>query len=325
MKWRLNMKSLTNRLWIRVFIALALLAFLTVGCARPPRPVQPANNQPASSQPASDQPVDTATPPEIPPASTVIMDFGKFGSPKTSTDDQSHQSVGVQLVSFNQPDSVSLSISDAAQSNKNWNYAALNVGFWNVVLLVGLVVPVAAFVESFKHKAVLQPDYTWVWKYDVPIQGDIYSAELHGKYIDNGVRWDMYISKLGDYSDFHWYYGESNLPATEGFWILKNKPANPTDLLRIDWHRNLLDNTNDIKYTNIVPGGPENGGYIFAAVTTEAYDRLYEVYNRGKDNHTYIEWQYTTDVGRVKDTRFFNDSEWHCWNSAHYDVVCPGY
>ena len=305
------MESFRNRLWLRLFLALALLVLLTAGCGR-----QAGNNQPENA----------ATPPEIPPVSTFIMDFGKFASPKTSTNDQGHRSVDTQLVCFNQQFSASLltAESNTAQSRKNWNYAALNVGLWNVVLVVGLVVPVAAFVESFKYKPVQNPDYTWVWTYDVPVQGDIYSAELHGRYIDNGVRWDMYISKLGDYSNFHWYYGESNLPATEGYWILKNKPSNPSDLLRIDWHRNLSNNTNDIKYTNIVPGGPENGGYIFAGVTSdEAYDRFYEIYNKGKDNHTYIEWQYTTDAGRVKNARFFGNSEWHCWDSEHYDIGCP--
>ena len=320
------MKSFRNRLWPSLFVALAILALLTAGCARQAVNNQPTSNQAANGQPANNQPASTATPPEIPPVSTFIMDFGEFTSPKTSTDDQGHQSVGTQLVSFNQPNSVLLSMGDTEESRKNWNYAALNVGLWNVVLVVGLVVPVAAFVESFKHEPVQNPDYTWVWTYEVPVQGDIYSAELHGRYIENGVRWDMYISKQNDYSNFHWYYGESNLPATDGYWILKNKPSNPTDLLRIDWHRDLSDNTNDIKYTNIVPGGPENGGYIFAGVTSdEAYDRFYEIYNKGKDNHTYIQWQYITDAGRVKDTRFFGDSEWHCWDSSHYDVGCPVY
>ena len=304
------MKSFRNKLWLYLFLAFTLLALLTAGCGK-----QAGNNQPE----------DVAVPPEIPPITTFIMDFGKFTSPKTLTYHQDDQSLAIQLVSINQQNrALSSTNINTMGSRKNWNYAVLNVGLWSVVIVVGLVVPVAAFVESFKHKPVQNLDYTWVWTYDVPVKGEVYTAELHGRYIDNGVRWDMYTSKQDDYSDFHWYYGESNLPATEGYWILKNKPSNPTDLLRIDWHRDLSDNTHDIRYTNIVPGGPENGGYIFYGITSdEAYDRFYEIYNKGKDNHTHIQWQYITDEGRVKDTRFFGDSKWYCWDSEHYDIDCP--
>ena len=188
----------------------------------------------------------------------------------------------------------------------------------------GLVIPVAAFVESFNHSAEQQPDYTWVWSYDLPVDDDLYMAELHGRFINNGVRWEMYISKEGEYSDFQWYYGESNLPATEGFWILKKTPSDPTDLLRIDWHRDIAVNSSDIKYTNIVPDGPENGGYISYEVTIQTpYDRTYEIYNKGKDNLTYIEWNSSTMEGRIKDSRHFGDSDWHCWDSNSQDIGCP--
>ena len=120
------------------------------------------------------------------------------------------------------------------------------------------------------------------------------------------------------------YYGGSNLPATEGYWILKKNPSDPTDLLRIDWQRDLAEGTHDIKYTNIVPGGPENGGYIFHGVTTEEpYDLFCEIYNKGKDNHTYIKWSSITKEGQVKDGSHFGDSGWHCWDSEHLDVECP--
>ena len=132
------MKSFRNKLWLRLFLALALLALLTAGCGK-----KAVNNQPG----------DADTPPEIPPITTFIMDFGKFTSPKTLTYNQANQLVGIQLVSFNQQNSaISSTDSHIVESHKNWNYAVLNVGLWSVVLVVGLVVPVAAFVESFKHK-----------------------------------------------------------------------------------------------------------------------------------------------------------------------------
>ena len=137
------MKSFRNKLWFHLFLAFTMLALLTAGCDK-----QAGNNQPE----------DVATPPEIPPISTFIMDFGKFASPKTLTYNQDHQLMGIQLVTFNQQNSAISSIDiKTTGSHKNWNYAVLNVGLWSVVIVVGLVVPVAAFVESFKHEPVQNP------------------------------------------------------------------------------------------------------------------------------------------------------------------------
>lgn len=306
-----------SQVWMHCLIVLALVALLVGGCR------SNVNTEPEEDVTIPPQ-EEVGVPPEIPPLSTFVMEFGDFASSGNVVAVPDGESMW-QLVSYNGPE-VSQPDGDADSNGdqKNWNFAALNVGVWNVLLFVGLIVPVAAFAESFNYTPEQLPDYSWVWRYEVPLNEDIYHAELHGKFIASGVRWDMYLSKEGEYTDFPWYYGESNLPVTEGFWILKNNPSDPTDLLRIDWQRNLAAGTSEIKYTNIVPNGPENGGYIYYGVTADgAYDRFYEIYNKGKNNYTYIEWNYTTQEGRVKAAHFFGDDEWHCWDSAHGDAGCP--
>ena len=58
-------------------------------------------------------------------------------------------------------------------------------------------------------------------------------------------------------------------------------------MIGIEWHRDTEAGTADIKYTNIVPGGPENGGYIHFGVTGGyPHDAFYDIYNKGKENHT---------------------------------------
>jgi hypothetical protein len=300
------MKTIKNKGIIHCLVILALLASFVTGCRGTETHGQPS------------------TPPQIPPISSFVMDFADF-NPQGNASLIPRNTAGLlQQVSFISESNGSYSPDQYAMGTRqNWGFAVINVGFWSVVVIVGLAIPVAAFVESFDHTPEQQPDYTWVWSYDVTVKDITYTAELHGKYIDTGARWDMYITKQGEYTDFLWYYGESDLPATEGFWILKNNPSDPTDLIRIDWKRDLAEGTHDIKYTNIVPGGPENGGYIFHGITAEEpYDRFYEIFNKGKDNYTYIEWNNTTKEGRVKDTRHFNDSEWHCWDSDYIDVEC---
>ncbi|MCJ7576652.1 MAG: hypothetical protein MUO80_08305 [Dehalococcoidia bacterium] len=213
-------------------------------------------------------------------------------------------------------------------NQSNWNYAALAVGIWSTIIRVGLAVPVAAFRASFQQTPVQQPDGSWIWSYSVNIGGSIYTAELHAQFatevIAEGVRWSMNISKEGEYEDFLWYYGECDLPATEGFWILKKSWTNTTDLVRIDWSRNISAGTHAIRYTNIVPGGPENGGYIDTQYTKGIpYDHIWDLYNKGLDNHTYIEWSSITGEGRVQDLNHFDDGDWHCWNGTRVNVDCP--
>jgi hypothetical protein len=211
----------------------------------------------------------------------------------------------------------------AGGNHSNWDYAAFTVGIWGAILITKLAVPVAAFRASFQHTPVQQPDGSWLWSYSANIGNATYTAKLHGQFITGGVSWNMTISKEGEYTDFLWYYGEHVLPATEGFWILKNSPADPTDLVRIDWSRNISAGTHAIRYTNIVPGGPDNGNYIDTQYTKDVpYDHIWDLYNKSGDNHTYIEWSSTTGAGRVQDFNHFGDNNWHCWNGTRTNVTC---
>ena len=243
---------------------------------------------------------DVSGAPTIPPLETFLIPFDTL--PNDETDG---------LISLE------------AGNQSNWNYAALTVGFWGTVVAVGLAVPVAAFRGSFDHSPVQQPDGSWIWSYSVNVGVFVYTAELHGQFITEGVHWSMNISKAGEYDDFLWYYGEHNLPATEGFWILKQSPAVQEDLIRIDWSRNISAGTYTIKYTNIVPGGPENGGYIdFRYTKGVPYDYICDIYNKGENNHTLIEYNSSTEEGRIQDFNYFGNNDWHCWDSDHMDVAC---
>ena len=67
--------------------------------------------------------------------------------------------------------------------------------------------------------------------------------------------------------------------------------------------------TGDIKYTNIIPGGAENGGYIYYGTQTGDMTRFYDIFNKGQDNLTEIEWNHTDYHGHVKDPNKFGDSD----------------
>lgn len=245
------------------------------------------------------------TAPDLPPVSTFLMDFSDFsqeGQPLQSADSES---------------------ADAGLSKANWTWAAANVLVWNTLITFGFAIPVAAFLEAFNHEPVRQPDGRWLWDYNFTVDV-IHLAELYGKVEDDEVVWEMYVSREGGYTDFLWYSGRSALDGSEGTWTLNQDPDNPIPMIGIAWHRDTQAGTADIQYTNIVPDGPENGGYIKYGVTGgDPYDAFYDIYNKGKDNHTNIEWSLNDKDGRVKDPDHFGDGEWHCWNNVLDDVDCP--
>ncbi|MFC2087713.1 hypothetical protein ACFLSA_06100 [Bacteroidota bacterium] len=238
--------------------------------------------------------------PELPPKSTFIMDFSDFQNSSTK----------------------SLLLDNESLTRFNHGFAALNVFFWNTFITIGMAIPVASFIESFKHEAVLEGTKWWKWSYNFKAAGALHKAELHAKLADS-VRWEMYITKENYYTDFLWYYGEMNLEGTEGYWIMSKNPDSAISVLRIDWSREIKDSIANIRYLNIEPDGPENGGYIsFELTEANPYDARYTIFNKGKNNLVEIEWNRDTKEGRMKDSLLFKDMEWHCWNENLDDVVC---
>jgi hypothetical protein len=246
------------------------------------------------------------SPPELPPLESLLMDFDAFPS-NSST-----------------PTTARLASQPVSCDTTYFSYAACNVGVWNFLITVGLAVPVASFAESFNHLPVLQDDGTWIWSYNVIVGNTQYTASLHGKIVDANVNWNMYISKADEYTDFNWYTGVSHLSGSHGSWTLMNTPSDPAPLLQIDWNYDKTTETGDLKYTNVVPNGPENGGYIYyGSDTTVDYDAFYDIYNKGADDLIEIEWNRMKFDGRVRNLNHFGNLDWHYWDSNLQDFVTP--
>lgn len=239
------------------------------------------------------------TAPAIPPVSTFVMDFSGFSNADDTTGSR-------ELATY-----------------QNWGYSFVNVVSWNALLTVGLAVPVATFRESFNHPAVFNPDANnWTWSYNITAGNSVYGSRLTGQILGDSVAWEMHITRNPLFTDFLWYSGKSAIDQSGGYWIMVNSPQNPVNLLRIDWHR-TSDNIADIRYTNIVPGGPDAGSYIFYGAVAGDNNRFYNIYNQGSDNLTEIEWNAENRSGHVKDSFHFGNNLWHCWDAYLMDTQCP--
>jgi hypothetical protein len=238
--------------------------------------------------------------PTMPSQSTMLIDFDEF------------------------PDTAMVENIDFPLATKmNWGWAATNVKVWNSILTLNLVIPVAAFREAFNHQPVLQSDGSWLWQYDISVEEENYTAKLYGKTVTEGVDWKMLLSKSGAYTDFEWFTGISNLPATEGSWTLNKNPESPSPFLLIEWQRNLQEETASVKYSLLTTSLTQNESYIFYGKTNEVpMNRFYQIYNAEDENLVDIQWSYESHFGRVMDMLHFQDKNWHCWDDKLDDTEC---
>jgi hypothetical protein len=273
---------------IRILLAIGLVLLLVISCSK------------SSSGPKEE-------PPAIPPASSFIMDFSDFTGPDTSGNMPENGVPNEFILTY-----------------QNWGWAYTNVVVWNTVLTVTLAVPVAAFLESFKHEPSQQSNGKWLWSYSFTALNSSYTAKLYGSVSNDGTEWEMYIAKEGVYEDFLWYEGGADLPRTHGTWTVYANPDNATPFLSIEWNRDVNAGTADITYTNITPSVQNNGDYIsYGLVGDATYDAFYQIYQKGENHLVKIEWNRQIMYGRIKDLMHFEDEEWHCWDEHLEDIDCP--
>lgn len=243
--------------------------------------------------------------PELPPSNTFVMEFDDFGGKSIFTEQGSK-----------------LPADYLEKAGSNWNHAGVNVLVWNTVIWVGTIVPTLAFLESFNHDPKWKrSEEKWLWAYDYFILGVRHSAELYGWYEDGIIHWEMYVSKEDDFQDVLWFTGLTDGDGNHGTWVIQRNPDNPEPYVAIDWTKNS-DGTANISYTNVIPGAAENGGFIEFGTSTGTYNRFYNIYNKGQDNMTYIEWHEANQVGHVSDFNKFGDTDWHCWDAALENEIC---
>ncbi len=233
--------------------------------------------------------------PTLPPQASMIADFSDFDDAQRTTD-----------------------------STDTWTHAGVNVLVWNVVLYVNLAVPTAAFGEAFNHDAKYnRKTEHWIRSYDFNWAGK-YTADLHGWIAEGEVNWEMHVSKDGGFQDVIWFSGESQIDRSNGNWTLNKDGNNPVNYIGINWTKGGNDTDVDIRFTNILASDANNGDYIDAGELKNDpdYDRFYNIYRAASSNMIEIKWHHLNQNGRVKDPAHFGDSNWHCWNEFHADMVC---
>jgi len=245
---------------------------------------------------SSDEEVNPGTPPEMPPIESMQLDNSNF------TEDNS----GGRLASQN-----------------NWGHAALQVGVWNTILAVQLVVPVSAFAAAVNQTPTYNSDRgLWVWSFDHKVLGRTYTSELTADLVDDGVEWEMHISQENGFQNVLWYSGFTAESGSSGYWILSKDGNNPVEYLRIDWEKEN-DELGNIKYTHIEEGADGEGSYIYFEKTDGTdFNRSYDISLQPGGNNIEIDWNSESGNGRIKNPNHYGDENFRCWDTNFDDVDC---
>jgi hypothetical protein len=254
-------------------------------------------------------------PPTLPPAGTMSIDFSNFVSTKKSA---------ITETDVN---------GNAVADRTNWALASTITGFWNIILTVNLVIPVASFDMTVNKPSVSLDKNTWQWSSSFNVVGATYKSRLTGQVRSNDVKWQMYISRegVGAFDELLWYEGTSNLDGKSGQWILNHSQQFPEPMLQIDWvvAGSVIGN---IKYTYIRDlkddrsADPFKNSFIEYGLTTNTLNAFYNIHqNTGVANvfnDVFIEWSTTNHNGTIESNNYFHDDLWHCWDATGNNITC---
>jgi len=222
---------------------------------------------------------------------------------------------------------------DNKAPNGNWFFSRIVVGVWNSALFNTLAVPVAAFKSAFSNTPEDLGDNKWQWTYSVDGFTSEYTARLTGKVTGEEVLWEMYITKIGivAFEEFLWFSGSSAMDGNSGYWLLNESAEKPEALLKIDWERSN-DEIGNIRYTWVRELDEQENddmfkdSYLEYGLQDGDFDAYFEAYaydsNKQDFSDVRIEWSRITFVGRVRSFDYFEDEEWHCWDSNGDDIQC---
>lgn len=254
------------------------------------------------------------TPPALPPAGTMSIDFSTFVNPAKSA-----LTAGTKGVTI--------------ADKTNWTLAATTAGVWNLILAFNLAIPVASFDLAIDKTPVFLED-RWEWTYNFNVVGATYKSRLTGQIVSNNVNWKMYISRegAGAFAELLWFEGTSKIDGKSGQWILNHSLLFPEPMLQIDWEATGSD-VSKIKYTYIRDKkddrstDPFKNSYIEYGLTTNTLNAFYNIHQNtgvvGVYNDLFIEWSSSTKHnGHIKAYSYFQDNLWHCWNETGDNVVC---
>jgi hypothetical protein len=239
---------------------------------------------------------DNATPPSLPPDSSLTMDLSTFGGGKMAPASQN--------------------------PGKNFNNAAIRVLFLDAGIVVALLPATTVFKAAKSVEPIKQDDGSWLWSYKTLFLGQNYEANLTASFEPDSVIWTMKVTNptfKPPLKNFQWYVGESALNNSNGNWQFFD-PATPdqaTEIGSIDWTVKSLTK-GDIAFS---AKNPKN--QIFGDKATYSIDgttALVTYFDSSANIMAEVTWDTFTTAGSLK-VPDYNSGNRAYWDENKQDIV----
>jgi len=248
-------------------------------------------------------PVTTETPPALPPASSMQVDFGFF--------DRN----GAAQVVAEHPGGV-----EVQADRSHWINAVVRVVFINLTVADLLEEPWLALHAALSQKATLGDDGWWTWVFAFRKDDHDVTLRLRAR-IDGGlVTWRMLVTDPSvGLANFPWFNGETQLANDSGFWLFHAPVGGePVDVARIDWSNASLTQR-QLSFRNVVEGSPEFGDQLEYRLEGAAASLTFHDASAATD--ATIEWNETSGRGSIH-VPDYNGGERGCWDEQLQNTVC---
>jgi hypothetical protein len=234
--------------------------------------------------------------PELPPVSSLIMDFSDFDS---------------------RPD-------EKGTTYANFVYSYLNVFFWNTMATGSLALPAVAYGHMLNQNALYLGDNVWQWEDSFTYDQTDYVATLTAARLNNDeFSVEMVIAEEATPAlGFKWFDGIVKYNHTSASWnIYKYIGGSTVKIFEVDWTMDYEEDSSSLLYVYVAPEQQETGSSIsFGIDPALEYDAWYTITLSSETIQ--IEWDRATKAGRVKNPDHFTDSDWHCWDAYLADTDC---
>lgn len=250
--------------------------------------------------------------PELPPSNSMIMDFGFTATQKSEPVEQ-------------------------RQIINHYAIAALQVNYWSTVAALHTAIPAAAFEKAFENNPVWDDALrVWVWSYSTQVANDVYQSRLTGKIEADSLKWEMYLSKVGNASmqNHLWFEGKSHSRQTGGWWMLNHPKIEGTvqmqPAIKINWAK-TSEKVFSLRYTlvaekvfnptgNYYETNRAKGSFIeYGKVEDTLFDAYYILNSTESNERFNILWNTSTRAGKVEKA---GTTESWCWNQNLVNSVC---
>lgn len=215
---------------------------------------------------------------------------------------------------------------DERQTAFHWGQAVVHATYVNLLVAEALYTPWLAFGLAIHTVPSPQEDGSYLWVYTWVDEANDHEVQirLRGEVVNAHVEWELRVSDDSAepaMSNFLWFFGESSLDGTDGFWVFndRNLLAMEMEVARIDW-MHVSETDESLVFTNTNPASEDNGDALTyrvdgtnASMEFEDADQPAVVW--------LIEWDRLSHVGSIQ-VPSYNDGDRACWDENLQDTEC---